>query len=143
MRLADAQYTLLTRRRALKSPGWRKEWHVGVRASQSRKLVAFISAIPVQLRIRKNTLNCAEVNYLCVHKKLRSKRLTPVLIKEVTRRINLTGIFQAVYTVGHLLPSPIATCRYYHRALDWEKLYDVGFSGMPPGGTVRSQVRYQ
>ena len=35
-----------------------------------------------------------EINFLCVHKKLRSKRLAPVLIKEITRRVNLTGIFQ-------------------------------------------------
>ena len=41
-----------------------------------------------------------EINFLCVHKKLRSKRLAPVLIKEVTRRINHTGVFQAVYTAG-------------------------------------------
>ena len=60
---------------ALKSPGWKKEWHVGVRASKSRKLVAFISAIPVDFRIRENRLKGSEVNFLCVHKKLRNKRL--------------------------------------------------------------------
>ena len=61
---------------------------------------------------RSRTLSLAEVNFLCVHKKLRSKRLAPVLIKEVTRRINLTGIFQAVYTAGVVLPKPISKCRY-------------------------------
>ena len=30
----------------------------------------------------------AEINFLCVHKTLRAKRLAPVLIKEVTRRVN-------------------------------------------------------
>ena len=30
----------------------------------------------------------------------RSKRLAPVLIKEITRRVNLTGRWQAVYTAG-------------------------------------------
>jgi glycylpeptide N-tetradecanoyltransferase len=60
---------------ALKSPGWKKEWHVGVRASKSRKLVAFISAIPVDFRIRKNNLKGSEVNFLCIHRKLRNKRL--------------------------------------------------------------------
>jgi glycylpeptide N-tetradecanoyltransferase len=60
---------------ALKSPGWKKEWHVGVRASKSKKLVAFISAIPVDFRIRKNLLKGSEVNFLCVHRKLRNKRL--------------------------------------------------------------------
>lgn len=53
-----------------------------------------------------------EINFLCVHKKLRSKRVAPVLIREITRRVNLQGIFQAVYTAGVVLPKPIATCRH-------------------------------
>lgn len=52
-----------------------------------------------------------EINFLCVHKKLRSKRVAPVLIREITRRVNLEGIFQAVYTAGVVLPKPIGTCR--------------------------------
>ena len=52
-----------------------------------------------------------EINFLCVHKKLREKRVAPVLIREITRRVNLEGIFQAVYTAGVVLPKPVATCR--------------------------------
>ena len=52
-----------------------------------------------------------EINFLCVHKKLRSKRLAPVLIREITRRTHLEGLFQAVYTSGSVLPKPVATCR--------------------------------
>ena len=52
-----------------------------------------------------------EINFLCVHKKLRSKRMAPVLIKEITRRVNVEGIFQATYTAGVLLPKPVAACR--------------------------------
>lgn len=37
--------------RALQAPGWRKEWHCGVRVSKSGRLVGFISAIPVTLNI--------------------------------------------------------------------------------------------
>lgn len=125
---------------ALKAPGWRKDWHVGVRASQSRKLVAFISAIPVELRVRNNVLKGSEVNFLVVHKKLRDKRLAPVLIGEITRRINLQGIFQAIYTAGVVLPTPVSTCRYFHRSLDWEKLNAVGFSGLPHGSTKKRQI---
>ncbi|CBX95071.1 hypothetical protein IAQ61_009823 [Plenodomus lingam] len=129
---------------ALKAPGWKKEWHVGVRATASGKLVAFISGIPIQLRVREKVLNCSEVNFLCVHKKLRSKRLAPVLIKEITRRCYVEGTFQAVYTVGSLLPTPISTARYFHRAIDWEKLYDVGFSPLPHGSTKLRQItRYR
>ena len=107
-------------------------------------MVAFISGIPIQLRVRQNTISCSEVNFLCVHKKLRSKRLTPVLIKEITRRCYLEGIFQAVYTVGSLLPTPVSTCRYFHRALNWEKLFEVGFSPLPHGSTKQRQIiRYK
>lgn len=53
-----------------------------------------------------------EINFLCVHKKLRSKRVAPVLIREITRRVHLEGIFQAVYTAGVVLPKPVGTCRY-------------------------------
>lgn len=52
-----------------------------------------------------------EINFLCVHKKLRSKRLAPVLIKEITRKSHLENIFQAVYTAGVVLPKPVSTCR--------------------------------
>ncbi len=130
--------------RALKAPNWKKDWHVGVRATASGKLVAFISGIPIQLRVRDNVLNCSEVNFLCVHKKLRSKRLAPVLIKEITRRCYVEGVFQAVYTVGSLLPTPVSTARYFHRAIEWEKLYDVGFSPLPHGSTKQRQtIKYK
>lgn len=126
--------------RALKSPGWRKEWHVGVRATKSRKLLAFISGVPVSLRVRSTTLRCTEINFLCVHKKLRSKRLAPVLIQEITRRCYLLGIYQAIYTAGIVLPKPVASCRYFHRTLDWLKLYEVKFSPLPSNSTKARQI---
>ncbi len=38
--------------RALTPPGYYKEWHVGVRVSSNKKLVAFISGVPLVLRVR-------------------------------------------------------------------------------------------
>ncbi|KAF3483967.1 uncharacterized protein GIQ15_03291 [Arthroderma uncinatum] len=125
---------------ALKAPGWTSEWHVGVRASKSRKLVAAICGIPIEISVRGKKIKSVGIDFLCVHKKLRAKRLAPVLIKEITRRCYLRGVFQAVYTVGIVLPTPISSCRYYHRALDWLKLYEVGFSGLPTGSTKARQV---
>ena len=78
---------------ALAVPGYNKEWHVGVRVSKTKKLYGFISGTPVKLNINDHTVRSAEVNYLCVSKKLREKRLAPVLIKEVTRRINLSNVW--------------------------------------------------
>jgi hypothetical protein len=36
---------------ALLVPGHLKEWHTGVRVTKSRKLVAFISAVPASIRV--------------------------------------------------------------------------------------------
>ncbi|EFY85171.1 Glycylpeptide N-tetradecanoyltransferase [Metarhizium acridum CQMa 102] len=126
---------------AMMAPGWQRKYHIGVRASQSRKLVAFISAIPVHIRVRDKTFTSSEVNFLCVHKKLRGKRLAPVLIKEVTRVSNLDGVWQGLYTAGVVLPRPVSTCRYYHRALNWKKLHACGFSPLPAGSKPEYQVR--
>ncbi|EER28458.1 glycylpeptide N-tetradecanoyltransferase [Coccidioides posadasii str. Silveira] len=125
---------------ALKAPGWKKDWHVGVRASKSGKLVASICGVPAEISVRGQLIKVSEINFLCIHKKLRSKRLTPVLIKEITRRCNVDGIFQAIYTAGIILPTPVSSCRYYHRALDWLKLYEVGFSALPAGSTKARQI---
>jgi glycylpeptide N-tetradecanoyltransferase len=38
--------------RALMPPGYHKEWHIGVRVSSNKKLVAFISGVPLTLRVR-------------------------------------------------------------------------------------------
>ena len=54
---------------------------LGVRVSGSGKLVGFITAVPARVRVRAAPLAMVEINYLCVHKKLRAKRLAPVLIK--------------------------------------------------------------
>lgn len=43
---------------------------------------------------------------------LRSKRVAPVLIREITRRVNQQKIFQAVYTAGVVLPKPVGVCRW-------------------------------
>ena len=113
---------------AVTPPGYHKELHFGVRSSKTKKLVGFISGIPAHVQVYEKEMDVVEINFLCVHKKLRSKRLAPVLIKEVTRRANRMGIFQAVYTAGQLLPVPVSTARYYHRSLNPKKLVNVGFS---------------
>ena len=50
----------------------------------------------VLFRMYEKKKNLVEINFLCVHKKLRAKRLAPVLIREITRRVNITGIFQVL-----------------------------------------------
>ncbi|XP_063984603.1 glycylpeptide N-tetradecanoyltransferase 1 isoform X1 [Diachasmimorpha longicaudata] len=127
---------------ALQPPGWCKEWHCGVRVIKSGRLVGFISAIPATLRVYDHSQKMVEINFLCVHKKLRSKRVAPVLIREITRRVNLLGIFQAVYTAGVILPKPIATCRYWHRSLNPKKLIEIKFSHLSRNMTMQRTLKF-
>ncbi|KAM7255581.1 hypothetical protein ACFE04_008479 [Oxalis oulophora] len=126
---------------AFHPPDYFKNWHIGVRVKTSKKLVAFITAIPARIRVHDEFVNMAEVNFLCIHKKLRLKRLAPVMIKEVTRRVHLENIWQAAYTAGVVLPTPVATCQYWHRSLNPKKLIDVGFSRLGTRMTMSRTIK--
>jgi len=130
---------------ALQPPGFKSFWHVGVRVIKSKKLVAFISAVPAKIRVGqkkgKDGVSMVEINFLCVHKKLRTKRLAPVLIREITRRVNMFDIWQASYTAGVIIPTPLATCRYFHRSLNPKKLIEVGFSKLGKRMTLSRTIK--
>lgn len=80
---------------ALTPPNYNAKWHVGVR-NHTGMLVASITAVPVTVVVEGVKIEMGEVNFLCVHKTLREKKITPTLIQEVTRRINLKDKWQAV-----------------------------------------------
>ena len=81
-------------------------------------------------------VKCAEINFLCVHKGLRAKRLAPILIKEITRRVNLDNIWQAIYTAGAKIPTPVTGATYWHRSLNVKKLTEVKFISKPAKTTM-------
>lgn len=124
-------YSLEFLRWALMPPGYFPEWHVAVRKKADKKMLAFISGIPIRVKMGPETKLICEINFLCVHKNLRDKKLSPILIKEVTRRVNLHDIWQAIYTAGVVLPKPFASAQYYHRSLNPVKLVAIGFSRIP------------
>lgn len=134
-------YSIEFLRWALTPPGYLVDWHVGVRNTATRKLVGFITGVPAHLSVHGTVIHVAEINFLCVHKTLRDKRLAPVLIKEITRRVNLTDQWQAVYTAGIVLPRPVAKCRYWHRSLNPKKLIEVKFSRLQPRMTLARTVK--
>ena len=46
--------------------------------------------------VEDDKIKMAEINFLCVHKQFRDKGFPPLLIAEVTRRVNLRNKWQAV-----------------------------------------------
>jgi glycylpeptide N-tetradecanoyltransferase len=92
---------------ALTTPGYRNELCLGVRASASKNWSPF-SEHPGQRQSKIQGTIRSRGNY----KTLRAKRLAPVLIKEITRRVNQTGVFQAVvYTACVVLSVPVGFSR--------------------------------
>lgn len=127
-------YSIPFLRWALNPPGYNPDWIVAVKASNGN-LYAFITAIPVHMVVNGADVKMAEVNFLCVHKQIREKRLAPLLIREITRRVNLTNVWQAIYTSGTTLPTPFSTAQYWHRNLNPDKLLAVKFAYKPPEQT--------
>ncbi|KAI3652915.1 hypothetical protein MP228_002340 [Amoeboaphelidium protococcarum] len=125
---------------ALCPPGYLKDWHVCLRDSKG-KLLATIFAVPATMSIYGKSVKMVIINFLCVHKILRSKRLAPVLIKEITRRVNLTGLSQAAYTAGTTLPRAVSNVQYLHRSINVKKLVDTGFSYIKKKMTLMRTIK--
>ena len=122
------QYTKQVLKGANMPPGFHTEWHVAVRTKKGA-LMATITAVPADFIQPKNNrvTSRAIINFLCVHDKLRVKRLAPVLIQEVARRIADKQVWEAIYTAVAHLPRPIASPHYQHMIVDVSYLTRVGF----------------
>lgn len=75
----------------VKTPGHVKDLNFVVRNSKNKKIMASIVACPKKIVINGQTLKMAEVNFLAVHQKLRSKRLAQIVIQEMMRRKRKNG----------------------------------------------------
>lgn len=131
------KYSIDFLRWALTIPGYKQDWIIGCRVTKNKKLVGFVTGIPTTVSVNGDKRMMAEINFLCVHKKLRTKRLAPVLIKEVTRRVNLTDTWQAIYTAGKYIPTPFSEALYYHRLMNVKKLVNIEFCSIPPTSTLK------
>ncbi|XP_037319564.2 glycylpeptide N-tetradecanoyltransferase 1-like isoform X1 [Pungitius pungitius] len=127
---------------ALQPPDWLPRWNCGVRVHSNGKLVGFIAALPAAVRVHETEKRMAEVKFLCVHKKLRLKRMAPVLIRELTRRVNQRGLSQAVYSAGVVLPTPLSSCRYWHRPLSPRKLTEVSYPGLRQNVNLQRALKF-
>lgn len=110
---------------------------VGIRAEKSGVLVGFVSAIAINLKIYDKTVKGSQIDFLCVHKKLRRKRMAPTLIREITRRIRLCGIYCAAYTGGMQIHQPVSVCHYWNRPINPQKLVTSQYLQLNKTATVK------
>jgi len=104
-----------------------------VRAKKSKKIVGTISALVIQMKIGNQVEITPFINFLCVHKNLRDKRLAPLLIKELIRYGFANKICSmAIFSSAKNLPIPkIQTLRIYSRYLSPLKLLKNHFISLP------------
>ena len=119
----------------LSPPDMYKDWLISVvkedKIKNKKKIIGFIAAIPTKLSINNTEIKMAKVCLLCVKKEFRNKRLTPVLIQEITRRINLKNIWQGVYKTFYYLPKAFTKSQYHYRSINLKKLLDVQYTYLP------------
>ncbi|KAI4807662.1 hypothetical protein KUCAC02_027453 [Chaenocephalus aceratus] len=104
---------------ALQPPNWLAQWHCGVRVDSNKKLVGFIAALPADVRIYEM-----------------EKRMSSA--DESTSR----GVFQAVYTAALVLPTPLSSCRYWHRPLNLRKLMELSYPGLKQNMSLQRAVKF-
>ncbi|KAG0417633.1 Glycylpeptide N-tetradecanoyltransferase, partial [Dictyocoela roeselum] len=107
------------------SPNKRPEYTLCLK--KDSKIFGFVHGRHMKFKVENQVLDMAFINFLCLHKELRNKRLAPVLISEIRKRFNTNGIEKAIFTGGIKLPFRIAHARFYHYLLNIHKLEKVGF----------------
>lgn len=78
-------------------------------------------------KIFEKGLQVADINYLCIHPKLRGKGLAQMFIDEITRNMCNDNIVVGSFTTQRYIPTPICKTEFYHRPLNYEKLYNANF----------------
>lgn len=117
----------------LRAPAMRADWALCVRDQRSGgRLVGFVAAVPRALWLDGAQVDGVEVCFLCVHPGYRGRGLTPLLLRELARRLARHGVRVAVYTGSKRLPGALAEARYYHRPLQPLRLARSGFVEVEP-----------
>ncbi|WUR02378.1 glycylpeptide N-tetradecanoyltransferase 1 [Vairimorpha necatrix] len=109
----------------INNPKHKAEYSLGLKFNNY--LVGYIFGKETDIMIDNVTKKVAAINFLCVTKDLRSRRITPILIKEITRRFNCNGVYQGIFTAGTPLFFEICSVKYWHMPLNIKKLTSVDY----------------
>ena len=79
-----------------------------------------------------------EPKFLCVFPNYHKRRLAPVLMKELRRRLINDGHKCGVFATKELFAKPYTTVTFYSRALNARKILGTGFIKLPPGVPIEA-----
>ena len=102
-----------------------------IRSTNNKKIMGIATGDIKKYVINGQTVKLIEGNFMCVHKKLRNKRVAALLLLEQMRRHRAMGIPHGMYTSEHSMPTPFATTHFMNRFINPSKLAEVKYTNMP------------
>eukprot|EP00826_Nyctotherus_ovalis_P060117 TRINITY_DN840_c0_g2_i9.p1 TRINITY_DN840_c0_g2~~TRINITY_DN840_c0_g2_i9.p1 ORF type:complete len:208 (+),score=51.37 TRINITY_DN840_c0_g2_i9:73-696(+) len=106
-------------------PGSHKDWAVGARSKETKELILFANIVPTKVSIAGKVVDMAEASLGAINTKYRSKRLSPMVLTEIIRRINLKGVWQFFMSTDKITFAPFSEDWFYRRELDFKIMVDV------------------
>ncbi|BCT22763.1 putative glycylpeptide n-tetradecanoyltransferase [Carp edema virus] len=111
----------------------------------NNKIMGFISGIPFDISFNTDTTVDTKkfvfVNFLSVHKKLRNKKMAPMLIEELRRRVGTLNLFQALFSSTLDLSFAITKVNSFSRILDIKKTLEFDSVELPASRTMTSLIK--
>jgi glycylpeptide N-tetradecanoyltransferase len=109
-----------------KGPRYHKDLLLGIRSTADNLLIGFIGATIINMQINKNNFDAIQPIFICIHPKFRNKRLSPVMISELSRRAANLGYNKGVFTTNKSLSCAISKMDYYQRPINVDILNETG-----------------
>jgi glycylpeptide N-tetradecanoyltransferase len=100
------------------------------------KILGTVAYTVKHMKVGNTDKDFGEVTFLCVHPKYRTaqqpknkkQQMVHLLIDEAIRRIVKGGATLGVFTTSKYIPTPSAAIRYFHRPLNYRKLFKHQFT---------------
>lgn len=110
----------------------------GIRIIKNKNPVGFISANTITLCISGEIIKCLEIDFLCIHPKLRHKKMTNVLVLKIQKEISDIKI--AFFTGAEKHLGYICEKQIYHFPINYKKLLNLGFTGKPNNLQIKGKI---
>jgi len=95
-------------------------------------LIGFICGKKINLFINKKETIISEIDFLCIKKDYRNKKLCPILLNKLKEEFNKIGIYNAIFTSEHKYQNQITHSNYYIRLINPKYLYEIEYINSIP-----------
>src|SRR6056300_992939 len=118
------RYTMESLKWAIEVPGHQ---NICINDKHTQKLIGLISLTPFNMKLNDKEAKSVQVNFLCVHKDYRNRKLVGYLVTEAKRISEGKNRNQSIATIHSSIPGSILKATYWHRLINVAKLSKCGF----------------